>query len=241
MQSGASFLYLASIRNAWGYHFCGGSIVNEKWVVTAAHCALGRCRKSTKVVVGTVHRTGLDGDTYHVQRIIIHERYQNKNSGYDVALLNTDKDITFTAYVKPIGALAATFSDMPTAVVASGWGLTSFPIEDTPNILQFVRLETITAQNCSPMLAGVDNVTYICSSGIGGAVCMGDSGGPLVANETLLGITSWGVPCGHNKPDMFTRVSAVHEWIQSKIESAQDFIYPKLGVYYWFHPNKCTE
>lgn len=105
------------------------------------------------------------------------------------------------------------------SAVLSGWGTLSFE-GALPNNLQCLNLTTIANSECA---TAHSNATYpypvfdsnICTfTEYGQGACHGDSGGPLVVNNVLVGVVSWGQPCGVGYPDVFTRVSSFVSWIQ---------------------------
>nr|AAV84209.1 chymotrypsin [Culicoides sonorensis] len=209
------FPYQVSLRTPSGFHFCGGSIYSNRWIVTAAHCIVGDSPSNVRVAVGTIY-TG-QGIIHAVSRLTPHPNYNSNLLTNDIGLVQTSTTISFTTTVQPI-ALGSTSVGGGVTAVASGWGNT-YTGGGAPTTLQYLNVRTITNTECKNLHSATgnsalvyDNVicTYL-SSGKG--MCNGDSGGPLVANNQLIGAVSWGVPCARGYPDAFARISSHRSWI----------------------------
>ena len=139
----------------------------------------------------------------------------------DVSLVRSASDFIESATVGFI-QLEPNFINTGFPATASGWGQTTHPGSAAEN-LQFLQVEVITNAECRSRLsltnaARIGDSTICVSSPNGQGLCMGDSGGPLTFGGRLIGAVSWGVPCGTAAPDMFGRISAVHDWLISVID-----------------------
>lgn len=116
---------MASLRSSLNNyaHFCGGSIHNTRYVLTAAHCTHGRFAPNIRVVLGTNSLT-TDGVQHEIEQIVQHPNFNFNNLANDIALLRTETYIIMTPNVAPI-ALGTASIGSGVSVVMSGWGFTA--------------------------------------------------------------------------------------------------------------------
>ncbi|XP_024080516.1 trypsin theta-like isoform X2 [Cimex lectularius] len=136
--------YQVSIRDGLGYHFCGGSIINEYHVVTAAHCVTRAKRKGNIFcVVGENYSTG--GQLNPVVHIAVHPMYDKSAIKHDVAVLKTKNKIQLNNYT--IGAVALANSTPPdgTHCIVSGWGslIEELFVLDTKTVVMILARVTL--------------------------------------------------------------------------------------------------
>lgn len=128
---------------------CGGSIYNKQWIITGAMCIFGMNPSDYKVVVGST-KLNSGGDTYDVERFVVHENFTVSDitvSENDIALIKVKGDIKFTDKVQPI-PLGSKFVGESERGVVTGWGWTSSP-GNNPDTLQFIEVTTVTNQECN--------------------------------------------------------------------------------------------
>ena len=213
------FPYQVSLRKSQNEHLCGGSILNKRWILSAAHCLcpvdLKLKPKDVNVATGTVLISG--GNIYPVEKIILHEKYHVPDN--DIALLKTSKDIQFDEFTQPI-SLPISSQQIYSRGVASGWGLTSEDSGLSRN-LQYLEVDVLSNEDCTQNMNGVgwpiDRTNICTASPKGQGLCSADSGGPLVSDNQLIGVLSWGPPCGSGGPDVFARVAEYKDWINEKM------------------------
>uniref|UniRef100_A0A671M026 Coagulation factor IX n=1 Tax=Sinocyclocheilus anshuiensis TaxID=1608454 RepID=A0A671M026_9TELE len=208
--------------------FCGGSILNQLWVITAAHCLVGTQNASFYIRVGEhdVSKTEGTEQNLNVTRFISHPRYDSKVSLYnhDIALLRLRNPIQFTLTVRPICLGPMLFSNSllqsGSLATVSGWGRLRFQGRSAVN-LQKVELPYVDRTVCKE--SSSDPVTYFmfCAgySDSPKDACQGDSGGPHAMRYKntwfLTGIISWGEECAKKgKYGVYTQVGNYYRWIQ---------------------------
>ncbi|XP_045445381.1 proclotting enzyme-like [Melitaea cinxia] len=211
-----------------GRQFCGGSLIDDSHVISAAHCV---AHMTSWDVARLTARLGdynirTNSETQHVERkikrVVRHRGFDMRTLYNDVAILTLDQPVTFTKNIRPICLPSGGRAYSGQIATVIGWGSLreSGP---QPSILQEVSIPIWTNAECrlkygSAAPGGiVDHM--ICAGKASMDSCSGDSGGPLMVNEggrwTQVGIVSWGIGCGKGQyPGVYTRVTAFLPWIQ---------------------------
>ncbi|XP_047436748.1 chymotrypsin A-like [Mugil cephalus] len=217
-----SWPWQASLQDYTGFHFCGGSLINENWVVTAAHCGVGL---SDRVVLGEHDRSSSSESiqVLKVGKVITHPKYSSYTINNDIQLIKLATPAQLNTRVSPV-CLAATGDDFPGGLkcVTSGWGLTRYNAANTPALLQQAALPLLTNTSCRNYWGTKITDLMICAGASGVSSCMGDSGGPLVCEKggawTLVGIVSWGSgTCSTSMPAVYARVTALRSWVDQTL------------------------
>ncbi|MFF3749505.1 serine protease [Streptomyces sp. NPDC002018] len=208
-----------------GQVFCGGSLISDTYVLTAASCLRGKAPGTTAVLLGD-RDTASGTETpfaalYPVGRWIIHPSFVPASARNDIAVVQLGKKATLNVAVAPALMDADTRPDAHAGqtAVAMGWGTLSYGGRQ-PTQLQQVQVGVITASQCNNYYGNVDGNQQLCTYARDRGTCQRDTGGPLAQKladdrTNLVGIISYGQGCASTYPDVFTRVAAYRSWIAS--------------------------
>ncbi|KAG8546916.1 hypothetical protein GDO81_029553 [Engystomops pustulosus] len=205
--------YQASLNS--GYHFCGGSLVSNLWVISAAHCY----KSSIQVRLGEHNIETSEGTEQFISsaKVIRHGSYNSRTLDNDIMLIKLSTPATINSYVKSIG-LPSSCAPAGTTCLISGWGNTLSSGSNYPDLLQCLNAPILSTAQCTSAYPGEITNNMICVGYLEGGKdsCQGDSGGPVVCNGQLHGIVSWGYGCAlRNYPGVYTKVCNYNAWISS--------------------------
>ncbi|XP_059479415.1 brachyurin-like [Neocloeon triangulifer] len=210
-----------------GSGFCGGSLIKDDVILTAAHCAQGTRTFEAHLGAQNIY------DETEANRLIVtsttgvvHENYQASSINNDIAIVKLPAPVAGNGVgvVRlPAGIqVGETFNGVSARV--SGWGRTSDSVSGISPELKFVDVTVIDNSVCRASYGNIITDTKICVDTLGGTAgtCNGDSGGPLVVQEvdgiyTEIGIVSFGssAGCESGYPAAFTRVSEYLPWLET--------------------------
>lgn len=217
-----------------GKQFCGGSLIDNIHVLTAAHCV---ARMTSWDVAGLTahlgdHNIRTSFEVQHVERrikrLVRHRGFEFSTLHNDVAVLTLDKPVTFTREIRPICLPSGSYQKSYTGQVATvaGWGSLR-ENGPQPSVLQKVSIPIWSNLDCARKYGraapGGIIESMLCAGQAARDSCSGDSGGPLMISEggswTQVGIVSWGIGCGKGQyPGVYTRVSAFLPWITKNLK-----------------------
>ncbi|XP_017102812.2 chymotrypsin-2 [Drosophila bipectinata] len=209
-----------SLQNPYGNLFCGGCIIHDQYVLTAASCVVGLRESYIKVVTSTENNWGLAGWEYEVEKIITHCNFDKPLYHNDIALLKTKTLFAYDEVTQNI--TLAPLEDLVEGekLTMYGWGSTEIGSDFSWELRQ-LDLSYVPPAKCNATYGGTSDLDWghLCAVGsVGAGACHGDAGGSLVDSKgRLVGVGNWGVPCGYGFPDVFARASFYYSWIESTI------------------------
>ncbi|KAL7840467.1 hypothetical protein AOLI_G00257900 [Acnodon oligacanthus] len=201
-----------------GYHFCGGSLVNTDWVVSAAHCYKSRI----EVRLGEHNIQVTENTEQFIPSAVVirNPDYNSWTIDNDIMLIKLSQPATLNAYVQPV-ALPKECAPAGTMCRVSGWGNTMSSTAD-PNKLQCLEIPILSDADCQNSYPGMITDSMFCAGYLEGGKdsCQGDSGGPVVCNNELQGVVSWGYGCAEkNHPGVYAKVCKFISWLQQTMAS----------------------
>ncbi|XP_059080108.1 coagulation factor IX-like isoform X2 [Tigriopus californicus] len=230
-----SFPWQAYIRI--GTSRCGGSLVNEWYVVTAGHCVARARASQVRVTLGEyVLKSSVEplpGRTYGASTIKVHPyfKFTPQADRYDVAVVRLNRRVDLAPHISPICLPPKELDMHDMHGWAAGWGALQPGSRLRPKTLQVVDVPMIDNRECENWHKdkGINVVIYdemVCAGYYRGGKdsCQGDSGGPLMSEMegrwTLIGIVSAGYSCAkRGQPGIYHRVSRTADWISYSIST----------------------
>uniref|UniRef100_A0AAJ7T1S9 Chymotrypsin B-like n=1 Tax=Petromyzon marinus TaxID=7757 RepID=A0AAJ7T1S9_PETMA len=214
-----SWPWQVSLQYEDGFHFCGGSIIDPYWVITAAHCDFKPANH--RIIVGEHDKSSNveNIQILYVEKAITHPLYDANTINNDILLLKLKEPAFFGDTVSPICLPRATDTFSPgTHAAVTGWGVTRWNANYGSSTLQQTVLPLISTEDCKKWWGSYIMDPMICAGANGHSTCMGDSGGPLTVQKdgmwVLAGLTSWGNSrCDTSVPVVYTRVTTFVDWI----------------------------
>lgn len=226
-----SWPWMVSVQNPYkGNHYdghlCGGSLIAENWVITAAHCMAGRKPEDISILAGVYDLTAAGGQTRQVHRIVVHPEYNSITQDSDVAMIQLETPVEKLALIPLISGTSGLAGSLATTL---GWGSMEPDGTANPSKLQEVQLPIVSNRECNRAFEQEYSVGNSVSKNMLCAgytdenkdACFGDSGGPLMVrqrgNWVLAGLVSWGLGDCASSYGVYTRVSRFAGFVHEKI------------------------
>ncbi|CAL8072410.1 unnamed protein product [Orchesella dallaii] len=210
---------------------CGGTLLNNKYVLTAAHCCVDRnglviAPEEFAILLGAFDITDLEltGIKEDIRRITVHPLYDPESMANDVCVIELMNVVEIVSQKEPIlrtTCLPPRRHNDPfvgSNLTVVGWGVTA-ERGDISNELLKVQVTALSNEQCNEQYDGAITYEMICAASPGKDSCQGDSGGPafkeVYGRYMQVGVVSFGHGCARpDFPGVYARVTVLNDWIR---------------------------
>ncbi|CAF2501338.1 unnamed protein product [Rotaria sp. Silwood2] len=210
--------------------FCGASVLNTRWLITAAHCVNGTHPKNLLAEFGVHDRYRMESSRIArtIKQIVVYPSYSGKSSRWmhDIALLQLSEPIVFNSFIRSICLPSANDTvKHGQRTFVTGWGST----QGTGSFRYLREVEVLIQSNDQCGLKSLRWETSLCAGLCENSTCdacQGDSGGPMILLRNgrwhLVGLISWGFSCAGL--GVYTKISYYSEWILQTIYNSNTWL-----------------
>ncbi|RZB45756.1 Trypsin domain containing protein, partial [Asbolus verrucosus] len=209
--------------------FCGGALLDHKWIITSAHCVYNAVLFTIQIGSNTLTDEDPERQTFATSQYILYPFFNPDTTENDVALIKLRNSVSYNSYIQPINVPVINLLN-ETSVTALGWGQISdcqyyaynFHDPELSNNLKYISASVLSNAECKVFYGNqiTDNMACVVGNYNEGT-CTGDNGSPLVEylsrNYWLVGIASFisGNGCESTDPSGYTRTYPYTDWIRS--------------------------
>ncbi|KAJ8287675.1 hypothetical protein COCON_G00003340 [Conger conger] len=204
-----------------GARWCGASLINEWWAVSAAHCYVPPPRLALHLGEHDIFSEEGTEQRIWAEKVIPHPGYSTYNHDNDFMLIKLREPAIFNQYVQPV-PLATSCAQAGDICLVSGWGNMINTGVNYASVLQCLDLPILSDSQCKNAYSNLITDNMFCAGFLEGGKdsCQGDSGGPVVCNGELQGVVSWGYGCAESGyPGVYAKVCRYNDWVNKIMAS----------------------